>query len=132
MTNIKNKRPPVLSALCILTFIGSTVGFLSYFLASLLFEKTVELVIKYSAWSSAESLSPLFFTILMVSYAISLTGAIRMWKAHRDGFFLYFFSQITILFLPILWMNWQSFSTTNAIFTGVFLVGYGLNWRWFR
>jgi hypothetical protein len=125
----RKQRPPFLSALCLLTFIGSSIGFFGYFLAALFFEKTSELIIKYSSWHSTEAISPLYFTLLMALFALSLTGAIRMWKLHRDGFFLYVFAQLAILFVPVIWIDWQALSTTNAIFTTVFVVGYGLNWK---
>lgn len=127
-----NSRPPLLAALCILTFIGSTIAFFSYFMASLLFKKASELIIKYSSWHNTDDISPLYFTVIMVLFAISLSGAIRMWKQHRDGFFLYVFSQLIILFLPAVWINWQAFSVTNTVFTFVFIVGYGINWRWLK
>ncbi|MDX1284902.1 MAG: hypothetical protein R3182_07820 [Draconibacterium sp.] len=125
-------RPPLLGALCVLTFIGSTFAFIVYFVASLFFQKTSELIIKYSSWHSTDDISPLYFTILMVLFAISLTGAIRMWKRHLDGFFLYSISQIIILFLPVIWIGWQSFSTTNAVATVIFIVGYGIHWKWLK
>ncbi|HKI88788.1 MAG TPA: hypothetical protein VKA38_07170 [Draconibacterium sp.] len=128
----KTKRPVFLSALCVLTFIGSTIAFLSYFLASVFFDKTAEIIIKYSSWSSVEQISPMFFTALMVLYAFSLTGAIRMWKRHREGFYLYTFAQLVILFLPVIWVNSQSFSVTNAIFSLIFIFGYGINWKYFE
>ena len=130
--NKSNQRPPFLSSLCLLTFIGSSIGFTGYFLAALFFEKTSELIVKYSSWHNTETISPLYFTLLMALFAISLSGAIRMWKLHRDGFFLYVFAQLAILFVPVVWIDWQTFSTTNAIFTTVFVVGYGLNWKVFR
>jgi len=124
-----NQRTPFLSALCLLTFIGSSIGFIGYFLAALFFEKTSELIIKYSSWHSTEAISPLYFTLLMALFAISLTGAIRMWKLHRDGFYLYIFAQLAILFIPVLWIDWQAFSTTNTIFTAIFVTGYGMNFK---
>jgi len=132
MNETKANRSDFLSALCILTFIGSTTSFIGYFLASVFFEKASELIIKYSNWHTVEAISPLYFTILMALSAISLTGAIRMWKLHRDGFFLYSISQLIFLFLPAIWLGWNSFSITGAIFTGVFLVGYGINWKKMR
>ena len=128
----KIKRPVFLIALCVLTFIGSTIAFMGYFLASVFFEKTAAFVIKYSSWNSVEQISPLFFTALMVLYAFSLTGAIRMWKRHRDGFYLYSIAQLAIIFLPAIWINSQSFSVTNAIFTGIFIIGYGWHLKWLR
>jgi len=130
--NQKRYRPQLLSALCILTFIGSSVGFIGYFLASLFFEQVGGLIIKYSSWHSVEAISPVYFTLLMALFALSLTGAIRMWKLHRDGFFLYIFAQLLILFLPVLWINPQAFSETNAIFTTIFIVGYSINLKYLK
>ncbi|HKL33793.1 MAG TPA: hypothetical protein VJ919_14735 [Tangfeifania sp.] len=128
MNKAKN-RPALLSALCILTFIGSGVAFLGYFAASLFFDQTKEIIVEYSSMHSAEGLSPLYFTALMALYALSLTGAIRMWKLHRDGLFLYIIAQLIIMFLPVIFIDWSAFSTTNAIFTTVFIIGYSINIR---
>ncbi len=125
--NTSSKRPALLSALCILTFIGSTTGFIGYFLAAIFYEQVGMLVIQYSSWHSTEAISPIYFTLLMVFYALSLSGAIRMWKLHRDGFFLYTASQLAILFIPVIWINWQGFSYTNFIFILIFIAGYALN-----
>lgn len=132
MNEQKNNRTPFLSALCILTFIGSGLGFIGYFLSSVFFERVSVLIIEYSSWNSTDKISPLYFTALMALNALSLTGAIRIWKFHRDGFYLYIISQIILLFLPAIWINWQSFSITGAIFTVLFVVGYGLNWKILR
>ncbi len=129
MKNKLNIRPPFLSALCILTFIGSSLGFIGYFLASVFFEKSTELIIKYSSWYSTDVISPLYFTLLMVLFAFSLTGAIRIWKFRKGGFLIYSIAQISILFLPVIWIDWSAFSATNAIATAVFIVGYGFSLR---
>lgn len=128
----EKKRPDFLSALCILTFIGSSIAFISYFLASVFFEKSVEIILKYSSWSSVEEISPLYFTVFMVLYAFSLIGAIRIWKHHRDGFYLYTLMQLIILFLPVIWVSGQTISLVNAVFTGIFVIGYGWNLKWLR
>lgn len=128
----KNKRPTSLSAFCFLTFLGSGPGFAAYFMASLFFEKTSELIIKYSSWHTIEAISPLYFTLFMAFSAISLAGAIRMWKLHRDGFYMYFIAQISMLFLPAVWINWQAFSNVNAIFTLIFIAGYAYHFKKFQ
>jgi hypothetical protein len=132
MNEIKTNRTNLLSALCILTFIGSGTSFFGYFLASVFFEKTSELIIKYSNWHSVEAISPLYFTLFMALSAISLIGAIRTWKLHLDGFIIYTISQLIILFLPVIWLGWKAFSETGAIFTVVFVGGYALNWKLLR
>jgi hypothetical protein len=126
------KRPALLTALCILTFTGSSIGFTGYFIASLFFEKSTALIVRYSSWYSTEAISPAYFTLLMALFALSLTGAIRMWKFHRDGLYLYVLAQLAILFVPVIWINWQAFSHTNAIFSAIFITGYWLNRKWLR
>jgi hypothetical protein len=128
MNKAKN-RPALLSALCILTFIGSGTAFLGYFAASLFFDQTKEIIVDYSSLHSAESFSPLYFTALMALYALSLSGAIRIWKLHRDGLFLYSIVQLLIMFLPVIFIDWNAFSETNAIFTVIFVAGYSINLR---
>ena len=132
MNNKVNNRSPFLSALCILTFIGSTIGFLGYFVAALFFERTAEYIIKYSSWHSVDAISPIYFTVLMAMFALSLVGAIRIWKSHRDGIFLYTISQLIILLLPVIWIDGQILSATNTIITVVFIVGYGLSWKFLK
>lgn len=132
MNTEKNHRPNFLSALCILSFIGSGLGFIGYFLASVFFTKTTELIIEYSNWHSVESISPLYFTLFMALSAGSLIGAIRIWKFHRDGFYIYTIAQLSMLFLPVLWIGNNSFSVTGAIFTAIFIVGYALNFKWLK
>ena len=127
-----NKRPDFLSALCLLTFFGSTITFIGYFLAAIFFGKVSELIIKYSAWHTVEQISPVYFTTLMTLSAMSLAGAIRMWKLHRDGFYLYLFAQLLILLLPVLWIDKTAFSISNTIFTAVFITGYSLNFRYLK
>jgi hypothetical protein len=132
MDEKKTTRTSFLSALCILTFIGSTTSFLIYFLAALFFEKATDFIIKYSNWHSVEVISPFYFTLFMALSALSLVGAIRMWKLHRDGFIIYTIAQIILLFLPAIWIGWNSFSVTGAIFTAVFVTGYAMSLKWMK
>lgn len=128
-TNTSSSRPSILSALCILTFIGSSIGFTGYFLASVFYEKFARLIITYSSWSDTHNLSPVYFTLMMVYNAVVLIGAIKMWKLQRNGFLFYLIAQLAVMFTPALWINWNAFSYTNAIFSVLFVVGYAMNLR---
>ncbi|HCE58507.1 MAG TPA: hypothetical protein DER09_11930 [Prolixibacteraceae bacterium] len=68
----------------------------------------------------------------MVLSAVSLAGAIRMWKLHRDGFFFYTLAQLGMMILPVYWLGWNSFTVPGAIFTVVFVAGYAVNWKWMK
>lgn len=125
--NTKSNRPELLSALCLLTSAGSGSGFIAYFLAALFFEKASAFIIEYSSTHTTEAILPLYFVLFMVFSAVSLVGAIRMWKLHRDGFILYTIAQLSMTILPVIWLGWNSFTVPGAIFTGVFVGGYALN-----
>lgn len=127
--NTTSNRPELLSALCMLTFAGSGSGFIVYFLAALFFEKASAFIIEYSSTHTTEAISPLYFVLFMVFSAVSLAGAIRMWKLHRDGFYLYTVAQLGMTILPVIWLGWNSFTVPGAIFTGVFVGGYAMNWN---
>ncbi len=126
---MNRKRPSLLSALCFLSFIGSGLAFIGYFLASLFFEETCDIITTYSSWYSTEQLSPLYFTFLMALYGRSVVSVIRIWKFHRDGYFLYMAVHTIILFFPAIWIGWSVFSATNSIFTVVFMGGFSLFYR---
>ena len=128
----KIHRPDFLSALCILTFIGSSFTFVLYLAASLFFERASEIIAEFSALYPINAITALYFTIFMALSALSLTGAIRMWKLHRDGFFIYTAAQIVLLLLPIFWISSQAFSVVNLIFTVIFIGGYLLNLKYLR
>jgi hypothetical protein len=123
----KSTRPPFLEALCLLSFIGSSVSFAIFLLAAIFFEKAGEIIIKYSSWHTVDQISPLYFFLLSGFHLLSFSGVARMWKLHRDGLPIYILAQLIIMFFPSVWIGWQAFSVTNAIFTGVFIGGYILN-----
>jgi hypothetical protein len=127
--NIHNHRPLLLTSLCILTFSGSTIAFLGYFLAAVLYPKSLEIIARFSSFRDVESIPSYYFTLFMLMYAFSLTGAIRMWKFRRDGFYFYSISQTVILFTPALQFDWHSVSMLNAVFTLLFIGGYLMNYK---
>jgi len=126
--NTKSNRPELLSALCLLTFTGSGSGFIAYFLAALFFEDASAFIIEYSSTHTTEAISPFYFVLFMAFSAISLAGALRMWKHHRDGFIFYTLAQLGMTVLPVIWLGWNSFTVPGAIFTVVFVTGYALHW----
>jgi hypothetical protein len=118
------ERPRVLTALCLLSFIGSGGGFLLYLAASLFFDRAMEIVLKFSSMHTAEPLTPVYFLLFSLFFLISLLGVIRMWNRKRSGFYIYFGAQALILAWPLLWMGEAAFSAVALIFTGLFVAAY--------
>jgi hypothetical protein len=126
--NTKSHKPELLTALCLLTFAGSGAGFFTYFMAALFFEKASAFIVEYSSTHTTAAISPFYFVLFMALSAVSLAGAIRMWKLHRDGFFFYTLAQLGMIILPVYWLGWNAFTVPGAVFTVVFVTGYAINW----
>ena len=123
------RRPDFLTALCILTFIGSGFAFVVYLFALLFFNRVSEFIVEYSALPSTNGITPLYFMIYAALTLFSLIGAMRMWNLRRDGFFIYSASQILIFLFPVFWNSNQSFPAVSLIFTLIFIVCYAVNFK---
>jgi hypothetical protein len=125
-------RHDFLSALCILTFIGSSFKFVLYLLASLFFERTSIIIVEYSAWHSTDAVNSFYFTILMSLSVFSLIGTVLMWKLCLNGFYIYTAAQVLLLFFPVFWIGNHAFSVMNLIFTIIFICSYALNIKYLK
>jgi hypothetical protein len=113
-------KPIVYESACIFSIIGSSVGFISMFISSLFFRLVTEKITAVTNITAAEKLTPVYFALLMAMFCISLVGAIKLYRLQRIGVYFYLAAQILILFIPVVWLGNQAFSTTNAILTATF------------
>ncbi len=124
------KKPILFESACIFSIIGSSIGFIGMFISTLFFRIVSEKIISATNITATEKLSPLYFALLMAAYCVSLTGAIKLYRVQRTGLLFYLTAQVMIMFLPVIWLGANAFSTTNAIFTfifsGVYLSHYKL------
>ncbi len=120
------------SAAITLTFIGSSIATLVYWFSALFYNSAKELITNITNATSMDNTSSLFFLSLGTLYFISFIGALKMWKKQKAGFFFYSMAQIVILFLPLMWLGGNSFSTTNTIYTILFIGIYSLNLKHFN
>ncbi len=122
------KKPILFESASIFSIIGSSIGFISMFISTFFFRIVTEKITSVTNITATEKLSPLYFAILMAAFCLSLVGAIKLYRMQRTGLYFYLIAQTMILFLPVIWLGSNSFSTTNAIFTlifsGVYLAYY--------
>lgn len=118
------KKPILFESACIFSIIGSSIGFISMFMATFFFRIVTEKITALTNITATEKLSPLYFAMLMAAFSVSLAGAIKLYRLQRAGLYFYLTAQLMILFLPVFWMGNQAFSTTNAIFTLIFACVY--------
>ncbi len=127
-----SNRSLLLEALCLLSFAGSSIGMLLYLAAALFFEETEKIITRFSGFDQTGLLSPLYFVLMGGFHLLSLTGVYRMWQFRKSGLFIYALAQLSIFFLPLLWIGKEAFSSVALIFTLLFLSGYALCFRHFR
>jgi hypothetical protein len=84
-TNGPDKRPLLLSILCILSFVGAGVLIIVLLATGVL----VGVATGVSGLDSGVGGEWLHFILIFVSVVIALIGVIKMWKLKRTGFYLY-------------------------------------------
>ena len=119
-----------LKILCVITFIGSGLGFISYgtiglirdFFASNLSlipdEQNRELI------GLLLSAGRTFFFLNAILYGTSLAGAILLWRLKKLGFHLYTASQLLLLILPLAFIKGFPMPGTSIFMTVLFIWGY--------
>jgi len=136
-----NPRPTLLAVLCILTFIGSGIGVLGN-LVAMFFAPFMDLfqpcmwddayshlgndagaLIAKQALDMAQVVFENFLAISLskfILFALSLVGAIMMFKMKRIGFYLYTAAQVGFLFVAPIFIGWNLFVSMALLFSGFF------------
>jgi hypothetical protein len=132
----KPDRPTLLNILCILTFIGSGMNFISSLMISVFYDKFTILADSISQSFHLPELEmllegkPLFFALSALIYAGSITGAILMWKLKKPGFHVYIISQILLVLSPMYFFHLPSPSMLDIILSGTFIILYSSNLKY--
>ncbi len=119
----ENKRPTFLTVLCILTFIGSGLGTLTYLLMTVGMGSLMSYLGSFGGGALGGGTA--FFGVGTVLAAASLYGAIMMWKLKKMGFYIYAAANVISIILPLFFGI--PFSAVGAVIPVVFIVLYGLN-----
>jgi hypothetical protein len=101
---IKNTtRPPLLTFLCVLTFIGSGLMMFSFMMLGLFYNTFVTTALEaYKDLPGMDIIMgtpPWAFVVTALAYSLSLSGALLMWKMRKAGFHAYTLAQFVLLFL---------------------------------
>lgn len=130
---IPNEAGPslvLLKILCVITFIGSGLGLLSYGIIGLIhgfFSSNLSLIPdeqNRELISMMLSAGRIFFFLNALLYAVSFAGALLLWKMNKLGFHLYTASQLLLLILPMLYIKGFPMPGTNIFLTVLFIWGY--------
>jgi len=136
------KRPTFLTVLCILSFVGIGIGFISALYSLLTFSATTEII---NTYGSAMENSPFggmvdtlakwgqtLYTIQMVANLICLAGVLMMWNLKKTGYFVYIVGEIAPAIASFALMGGYGPLGTLAMVSGLifpvaFIIMYGLN-----
>lgn len=132
------KRPPSLTLLCIMSFIGSGVSIISSVVVALAFDILPDIA-QQSPLPQAEEMvefvrmgGRLFFVLMSIWNILSFIGVWFMWNLRKTGFHFYTLAQLFMLITPLfLFTNYQ-LPLSNLLLTGTFILAYGLNMRFMR
>jgi len=141
-TNPK-QRPGLLTALCILTFIGSGLGLVNKLIAMIMspFMQMFDMTdynyaldeidepfarkIVEMAFGMAEKAIDHMFAISLTEfllYAASLTGAILMFRMKKMGFYIYATAQVLMLFTAPIFIGFNPLINIGILFSSVFTI----------
>ncbi len=130
MEEQKPERPVMLTFLCILTFIGSGINFLSGILIFAFFDtfrilladlgKTMDL----PGMDILLDAKPVFFLANSLCYVLSFAGAWMMFNLRKTGFHLYTIAQILLIISPMYFLKLPGPSIFDVILSGVFIILY--------
>lgn len=120
----------LLKLLCVFTYIGSGLGFISYGIIGLIhnfFSRNLNLIPDEQNRELIEmmlSAGRTFFFLNALLYAASFAGAVLLWKMKKAGFHVYTASQLLLLILPMAFIKGFPMPGTNIFLTILFIWGY--------
>ena len=120
----------MLRILCILTFIGGGMQFISNLIVAIFYNQIIVVVKAVSANLKLPGIEliiqarPLFFGVLAVFFAGSVIAAVYMWNLKKIGFHLYTTAQILIILSPMYYFHQQGPSFFDLILSGLFVFLY--------
>jgi hypothetical protein len=132
-TEPKEKRPKLLTILCILTFIYSGMGAFSnmmvliFFDASMKFAGELVKAFKLPGMDLFLNAKPIYFAATALINALAVAGAIMMWQLRKLGFHIYTVSQILVILSPMYFFRLPGPDFFNILLSGVFVLLYSSN-----
>lgn len=127
------QRPVLLTVVCILTFIGSGMNIFSSLIIAGFHETFIQIAQEFADKFNLPGMEviaeakPLFFLVSAIFYAGSLAGAILMMNLKKTGFHLYTVSQILLILAPMYFLHQNSPGLADLLFSGIFILLYGMH-----
>jgi hypothetical protein len=121
-------RPPLLTILCVLSFLGSGISMLSFLMIYISYEEALPVILEFSnlipGLEYFATAGRGFFLSGFILYLLSVAGVSLMWRMKKAGFHFYTASQLMALFLPVIYIKSFPFQFSEAIITLLFIFFY--------
>jgi len=124
MRQTNENQPLLFVSASVLSLLGSGIGLVLFGLAALFFKPAKTWIISVTNSTSMERITPLYFLLFMGLCLLSFVGVVKIRHWQKAGFFFYLGAQLAMLFVPVIWLDWNAFSVVNLIFTAIFLFIY--------
>ncbi len=124
----QSKRPQLLTVLCILSFVGSSLSSFSFLMVYSSYNEMMPQIQEFSATFPGIELianAPRgFFLTGFFLYTFSFFGANLMWRLKKVGFHFYTAAQIAVLLLPLIYIKDYPLPLLDGIFSALFIILY--------
>lgn len=127
-----SERPLLLSSAIALSKLGSGLATIAYLGSFIFYQRALLWIEKLTNSQTPEMLDRFYILAMAAISFVSLLGVIKMGKSKKSGFFFYLTAQISLIVVPIIHIGTNAFSTTNLIFTLIFIAIYSSFYRSFN
>jgi hypothetical protein len=134
----EQKRPLLLTVLCILTFISTGISILGSLMIPMLSGVMTEMLNmpQFASEANTDALRAIqagwsYYLIVLLLTSISLTGSLMMWNLKKNGFHLYTIANILLFYLPIIWFGFP-FNLLGAFFPAAFITLYAMHMKYMK
>lgn len=129
------KRPDGLTLLCVLSFIGSGLAFISNFMVFFIYPSIPE-IMDSDEFIQMPNLEPelllefltsagrTYFLLSTILYLASIIGVYFMWKLRKIGIHFYAMAQIAILIIPLIFISTELSALPSLLITVLFILLY--------
>lgn len=129
----ENKRPTLLTVLCILTWIASGLNALAYLILVVAGAAMADLLSNVPGLGAMLTAGMVFLILILLAFVAKIIGAAQMWKMKKMGFYMYAIGEIVVLGASYMVVKdvpaemGGGFPILAALFSAVFIALYGMN-----
>ncbi|MCW0484341.1 hypothetical protein [Gaoshiqia sediminis] len=115
------ERPLLLTSALALSALGSSLAMFAYLGTAAFFDPARTFIQKFTDLQNSQLIHPLYLLIFGALYLLSLVGVLKMWKWQKTGYFFYTAAQLAIWSIPLIRIGANAVSSTNTVFTLIFI-----------